>query len=86
MVTDITHIFVKITRNSVWKLYYINLCYIDAHEKQQQSYVDDDSRGGDNSLPSNVTTEALVSISTTFDFIDCWLKFFDQNYLEHSNM
>ena len=33
-----------------------------------------------------MTTEALVSLSATFDFIDCWLRFFDQNYLEQFNM
>ena len=62
------------------------MCYIDSHKKQQPSYVDDGSRGGGNALPKKFTTEALVSLITTIDFIDFWLKYFDHNYLARSNM
>ena len=47
---------------------------IDAHEKQQPSSVNDDSSGDGNALPSNLTTEALISLGATIDFIDCWIK------------
>ena len=29
------------------------MCYIDAHEKQKSSYIDDVSSGGGNTLTSN---------------------------------
>ena len=62
------------------------MCSIDAHKKQNPSYIDDGNIGGGNVLPSNSTTEALVSLSTNIDLIDCWLKSSEQNSLEHSNM
>ena len=58
------------------------MCFIDEHEKQQPSSVDDGSSGVGNKLPSNATTEELVSLSATFDFIDYWLRYFGHNYLE----
>ena len=93
MVPGITHLFVKI-RGTVFENYILNVrtdiytlfCSIDAHEKHQQSNVYYGSSGCGNVLPSNATTEALVSLSETFDFIYCWLEFFDHNYIEHSNM
>ena len=69
-------------RNDRYKLMY----FIDAYDKQQSSYVNGGSSGGDNSLPSNSTTEAFVSIGATVDFIDFRIKCFDHNYLERSNM
>ena len=62
------------------------MCSIDAHDKRQQSSADDSIRIVGIALPSNSTAEALVSISATIDFIYCWLKFFDHNYLKTSNM
>ena len=62
------------------------MCSIDAHDKQQTSSVDDSSSGGGNVLPSNSTTKALVSLNATITFIHCWLKLFDHNYIEYSNM
>ena len=41
---------------------------------------DEGRSGGGNEIPSNLTTEVLDSLGTTFDFIDWWLKFFDKNY------
>ena len=29
-------------------------------------------------MPSNSTIEALDSLGVAFDFIDCWIKLFDQ--------
>ena len=57
------------------------MCSIYAHEKHHPSILDDGSSGGGNALPSNATTESLVSLSATFDFIDCWLRFFYHNYI-----
>ena len=64
----------------------IIMCSIDAHEKQHPWYFDGFSIGGVNALPLNLTTEELASLSATFHFIDCWLKGFDQNYQDRSNM
>ena len=57
MVPGITHPFVRITSKIVWK-YVINartgryklMCYIDAHEKEPPSSVDDGISGGDKAL------------------------------------
>ena len=62
------------------------MCSIDTHEKQQPWYVDDGSSNGGNEFQSNYTTEALDSLGATFDFIYCWLKYFDKNYQAWSNM
>ena len=62
------------------------MCSIDAHEKQQPSYVDDGIRGDCNEVPPNLTTEALDSLGEAFYFIDCWLTLFDQNYQALSNI
>ena len=62
------------------------MCSIDAHDKYHTSYVDDGSSGGDNVLQSNSTTQSLVSLSATINFIDCWLKFLEIVSLERSNM
>ena len=78
-------VFEEYVRNERTDRYNI-MCYIDAHEKNQQSYIDDVSSGGGNVLPSNSTTEALVSLSATIYFVDCWLKWLEQNSLERSNM
>ena len=56
--------------------------YIAAHDKKQPSIVDDGSSDGGNALPSNASTEPLVSLSVTFDLIDCWLKCFDHNHIK----
>ena len=62
------------------------MCSIDAHEKYHPSYFDYGISGGGNTLPSNSTTEALVSINATINFIDCWLQILEHNFLERSNM
>ena len=61
MVPGITHIFVQNYMEQCLKIYniysktdrYNIICSIDAHEKQQPSYVDDGSRGGGKTLPFN---------------------------------
>ena len=35
---------------------------------------------GDRSIPKNATTEALVSLGATLNFIDIWFKLFEDNY------
>ena len=62
------------------------MCSIDTHEKQQPWSVDDGSSNGGNEFQSNYTTEALDSLGATFDFIDCWIKLFDWNYISCSNI
>ena len=78
-------VFENYIRNAITDRFKL-MCYIDVHEKHQPSIVDGSRSGGGNAFPSNTTTEALFSLSETFDLIDCWIKCFDQNYLEHSNM
>ena len=62
------------------------MCSIDAYEKHKPSSMDDGSSGGVNVLPSNLTTEALVSLSATIYFIDSWLQWLEHNSLERSNI
>ena len=50
------------------------MCYIDAHKKQQPSFVDGSSSGGGNELQPNLTAEVLAQIGATIYFIHCWLK------------
>ena len=69
--------YTKSERADIYKL----ICSIDAHEKQKPSSVNYIRSSDGNALPSNVTTEALVSLSETFYSIDYWLKCFDCNYL-----
>ena len=58
------------------------MCYIDAHEKDNQSYICDDGISfGGFPLPSNSKTESLDSLGATIDFIGCWLKALEYNLL-----
>ena len=62
------------------------MCPIDAHEINNPSEHYDGSRGGFYSLTSNSTTEALVSLSATINFIGCWMQAIENNFLERCNM
>ena len=62
------------------------MCSIDAHEKQHPSYFDDGSHGGGKVIRPYLKTEKLDSLCATFDFIDYWIKWFDQNYQAFLNM
>ena len=86
MVPVITYIFVKIT----WKFFeefirntrtdrYNLMCPIDAHEKNPSVHNYGNSGGGYPILLSS-TTEALVSISATIDFIGCCLQALDKTF------
>ena len=66
-------------RNAITDRYNL-MCFVDEHEKQQTSYVDGGRSSCGKAIPSNLTTEALYSPGSAFDFIDCWLNFFDQHY------
>ena len=50
------------------------MCYIYAHEKEHQSSWDDSISVGGRPIPSNSTIDALVLLSATIDFIECWIK------------
>ena len=89
MVPGITHLFVKIYMEKFLKsllemqeLIDIILCVILMHTKNNLSIFDDGSSGSGYVLPSDSTTEALVSLSTTIIFIDCWLQGLEHNSLE----
>ena len=62
------------------------MCSIDAHEKQHPSSFYDGSSGGGSVLPSNSTTDGLVSLSATIYTIYFFLKGLEHNYLKFSNM
>ena len=88
MVPGVTHVFVQNCMEQCFKIYIRNartdrynlMCYIDAHEKQHTSYVDDSISSGGKAIPPNLTTKALDSLGAAYDFVYCWLKCFDQNY------
>ena len=62
------------------------MCYIDANEKKHPlSSCEDGSSSGVFPLTTNSTTEALESLSETIDFIGCWLKALEHNFLERCN-
>ena len=62
------------------------MCSIDTHGKENQSDNDDGISGGGYTLPSNSTTEVLVLLSAIINFIGCWLKALEHNYLYRSHM
>ena len=63
------------------------ICYIDAYGKyHQSSSFDDVSSGGGCPLTKHSTTEALESLGITIDFIGCWLKSLEYNFLERCNL
>ena len=65
---------------------YNPMCFIDAHEKNNPSEHYDGSSSGGYPLPSNSTTEALISLSATINFIGCWMQAIENNFLERCNM
>ena len=59
--------------------------YIGAHEKEHQPSICDSSSGGGFPLPKHSTIEALESLGATIDFIGCWLKALEHNFIERCN-
>ena len=63
------------------------MCSIDAYEKEHQlSSCDDGISGGGCPLTTTSMTEALESLGATIDFIGCWLKALEHNFLERCNL
>ena len=63
-------VFEEFIRNARTDRYNI-MCYIDANEKENPSEYYYGSRGGGYPLTLTSTTEALVSLSGTINFIGC---------------
>ena len=62
-------------------------CVLLIHtQKNNPSKHDDGIRGGIYPIPSNSTTEALVSLIATIHFISCWLQALEKHFLERFNM
>ena len=56
------------------------ICSLVAHNKIQPAYEDDEISIGDRPIPKNTTTKALEGLGATLNFIDIWLKLFEENY------
>ena len=56
------------------------MCSINAHYRQQPTYVDYERSGVSREIFKNSTIAAINPIIATLDFIDCWLKNFHKNY------
>ena len=56
------------------------MCYIISHDKQQTVYADYESSIGGRPIPNNTTTDALESLGSNLNYIDCWLRLFHHNY------
>ena len=59
---------------------------IDAHEKENQQSSDYVRSGGGCPLPKNSTTEALDPLGENIDFIGCWIKDLEHNFIELFNL
>ena len=57
------------------------MCAIDANENINPSEHDDVISCGGYTLLSNSTTEALYLLYATIDFIGCWLKYLEKNFI-----
>ena len=53
------------------------MCYIEAYEKFHQTCTDSEIVLGVRLFPDEWTTCVLVSLGHTLNFIDIWLKSFD---------
>ena len=51
-----------------------------AQDKIQPAYEYDESSIGDRTIPKNATTKSLKALGDTLNFIDIWLKLFNDNY------
>ena len=71
--------FEDFIRNAI-KYRYNLIYYMNSHDIQQPTYVDDTSSGDGREIPKNSTTSALKLLGATLNFIDCWLKHFQHNY------
>ena len=63
------------------------MCSVDAYKREHQSSsCYDGSSGGGCPLPTNSTKEVLELLVATIDFIVCWLKALEHNFLERCNL
>ena len=65
--------------HAIYEIYNLR-CNLVAHDKIQPDYGDDEISIGDRSIPKNETTEELFSLGANINFIDIWLKLFEDNY------
>ena len=56
------------------------MCSLVAHDKIQPDYEDDWRSIGERSITKNTTTESLKALGATINFINVWLKPFEENY------
>ena len=56
------------------------MCYLVEHDKIQPAYEEYESSIGDMSITKNATTKTLEELCATINFIDIWLKPFEDNY------
>ena len=56
------------------------MCSLVANDKTLPSYEDDQIIIVDRPIPKHATTEALEALGDTINFIDIWIKLFEDNY------
>ena len=56
------------------------MCSLVEHDKELPDYEYYESSIGDRLITKNATTEALEALVVTLNFIDIWLKLFEENY------
>ena len=56
------------------------MCSLVAHDKIKPVYEYDEISIGDRLIPKHATTESLEALGATINFIDIWLKLFEENY------
>ena len=89
VVPGITHIFVR-NHMEMWLRDLLEMqepkdiisCVLLMQKKIGISEYYDVRSGGGYPLPSNSTTEALVLLGATIDFIGCWIKVLEHNLIE----
>ena len=63
------------------------MCSIDEYERENRSSsCYDGSSGGSFPLPITATTKSFESLGATIDFIGCWLKSLEHNFLERCHL
>ena len=67
--------FITHARNDRYNI----LCSLVVHHIIKSAYEDEEISIGDRLISKNVTTEALEALGSALNFIDTWLKFFDES-------
>ena len=55
-------------------------CVIQLHMIKYNQLINIMKKIGDRSIPKNITTKALKALCDTLNFIDIWLKLFEDKY------